>query len=72
MPVRRVAPLPGAPLGAPSPVVVPLDGPWQVVLDGLLAQLRPPGLLLGRMSRCSPQSRRHQEKMLQRERIAKA
>ncbi|WP_247838587.1 hypothetical protein [Bradyrhizobium sp. 200] len=81
-PVRRVAPLPEvrrgvpwpeAPLGAPSPVVVPLDGPWRVVLlDGLLALLRPPGLFLGRTSRCSPQSRRHQEKMLQRERIAKA
>ena len=22
------------PLGAPLPAVVPLDGPWQVVLDG--------------------------------------
>jgi hypothetical protein len=75
MPVRRVAPLPEAPLGAPSPVVVPLDGPWQVVLlDGPLAQPRllGRGLLLGRTSRCSPQSRRRQEKMLQRERIAKA
>jgi hypothetical protein len=82
--VRRVAPWPeapqdepsrAAPLGGPSQVVVPLDGPWQVVLlDGPLAQPRllGPGLLVGRTSRCSPQSRRHQEKMLQRERMAKA
>jgi hypothetical protein len=63
-----------APLGGPSPVVVPLDGPWQVVpLDGLLAQPRPLGLfLLGRTSRCSPQSRRHREEMLQCVRLAKA
>ena len=75
MPARRVAPLPEALLGAPSPVVVPLDGPWQaVLLDGPLAQPRllGRGLLLGRTTRCSPQSRRRQEKMLQRERIAKA
>jgi hypothetical protein len=45
-----------------------------VVLDGQLAQPRllGRGLLLGQTSRCSPQSRRRQEKMLQRERIAKA
>ena len=81
-PVRRVAPWPGAPLDAPSRVVlldgpwqvVPLDGPWQVVpLDGLLAQLRRLDLVaLGRTSRCSPQSRRHQEEMLQHQRRAEA
>ena len=72
-PARRGAPLPEAPLGGPSPVVVPLDGPWQVVpLDGLLAQPRPLGLFLGRTTRCSPQSRRHQEEMLQCVRLAKA
>jgi hypothetical protein len=73
---RQVAPWPEVPLGGPSPVVVPLDGPWQVVLlDGLLAQPRHLGhdlFPVGRTSRCSPQSRRHQEKMLQRERMAKA
>ena len=58
-------------ISPPLPVMVPPDGPWQVVLDGL-AQLRLPGLFLGRTSLCSPQSRRRQEKMLQRERIAKA
>jgi hypothetical protein len=56
--------------------VVPQDGPWQVVLlDELPAQPRHLGhdlFLVGRTSRCSPRSRRHQEKMLQRERMAKA
>jgi hypothetical protein len=73
-PARQVAPWPGAPLGEPWPVVVPLDGPWQVVLlDGLPAQPRRLGLFyLGRTSRCLPQLRRHQEKMLQCARFAKA
>jgi hypothetical protein len=82
--VRRVAPWPEAlrdepsravPPGGPLPVVVPQDGPWQVVLDELPAQPRHLGhdlFLVGRTSRCSPRSRRHQEKMLQRERMAKA
>jgi hypothetical protein len=83
--VRRVAPWPEAlrdepsravPPGGPLPVVVPQDGPWQVVLlDELPAQRRHLGhdlFLVGRTSRCSPRSRRHQEKMLQRERMAKA
>jgi hypothetical protein len=83
--VRRVAPWPEAPRdepsravppGGPLQVVVPQDGPWQVVLlDELPAQPRHLGhdlFLVGRTSRCSPRSRRHQEKMLQRERMAKA
>jgi hypothetical protein len=83
--VRRVAPWPEAlrdepsravPPGGPLPVVVPQGGPWQVVLlDELPAQPRHLGhdlVLVGRTSRCSPRSRRHQEKMLQRERMAKA
>jgi hypothetical protein len=83
--VRRVAPWPEAlrdepsravPPGGPLPVVVPQDGPWQVVLlDELPAQPHHLGhdlFLVGRTSRCSPRSRRHQEKMLQRERMAKA
>jgi len=67
---QRAAPLPEGPLGGPWRVAVPLDGPWQaVLLVGLRAQPRHRGrglFPLGRMSRCSPQSRRHQVTMLQR------
>jgi hypothetical protein len=81
--VRRVAPWPEAlrdepsravPRGGPLPVVVPQDGPWQVVLlDELPAQPRLLRLFpVGRTRRCSPRSPRHQEKMLQCERLAKA
>jgi hypothetical protein len=76
MRARRGAPWPEVPPGGPSPVVVPLDEPWQVVPpDGLPAQPRHLGQSLfapGRTSRSSPQSWRHQEKMLQCERLAKA
>jgi hypothetical protein len=82
----RDEPSRAVPPGGPLPVVVPQDGPWQVVvpqdgpwqvvlLDELPAQPRHLGhdlFLVGRTSRCSPRSRRHQEKMLQRERMAKA
>jgi hypothetical protein len=85
MPVLRVGPWPEAvqdePLqavlpGGPSPVAVPPDGPWQVVLpDGLPARPRPLGrdlFPLGRTSRCSSRSRRHQEIRLQRVRRLEA
>ena len=74
-PVRRVAPWPEAPQDGPS-WAAPLDGPWQVVLpDVLPAQHRPLGRDLfpvARTSRCSPRSRRHQEKALQRGQRAEA
>ena len=64
---RQVAPLPAAPRGGPSLVVGPLVG--------LPVQLRPLGrdlLSVGPTSPCSPQSRRHQEKTLQRQCRAEA
>jgi len=74
-PVRPGVPLPAVPRDGPSRVA-PLGAPWQVVLlDGLLAQPRPLGRDLfpvGRRCRCSPQSRRYREKMLQCARLAKA
>jgi len=63
-PVRRVAPWPEAPqdepswagpLGGPSPAVVPLDGPWQVVLPAQPRPLSRDLFPVGRTSRCSPQ-----------------
>jgi hypothetical protein len=51
-PVRRVAPWPEAPLGAPYPVVVPLVG--LLARPGHLGEHHLDLLALGPTSRCSP------------------